>query len=234
MRTAEELERVAFREKLTAEEDDLLVDHFCQRAETSIGRKQRASALKEAAFFAARAFDKGLRAPDRLAAYALLLKEAQALDPSDSFRRKLAEVKSAASGKADHQASLKKLARAGEAFDRRVLATDEDLDEVESDLGVKLPRSYREYLKKYAHRQIGTFEPYVASDLAETVREAWDGGLEEYFVPFLEDNSDLYCFDMRSSLPEPPVVFRPHDGTSDETWPNFAAWIEECWLGELE
>lgn len=234
MRTAEELERVAFREKLTAEEDDLLFDHFRQRAETADDRKQRTSALKQAAFFASRAFEKGLRTPDRLAAYVDILKSAQALDPSDNFRRKLAEMKSAASGKAGHQASLKKLARAGEAFDRGVLANDGELDEIESDLGAKLPPSYREYLKKYAHRQIGTFEPYVAGELVAKVREAWDSGLESFLLPFLEDNADHYCFDMRSSLPEPPVVFRPHDGTSDETWPNFAAWIEECWVAELE
>ena len=39
-----------------------------------------------------------------------------------------------------------------------------------------------------------------------------------------------FCVDLRSKAEEPPVVFRPHDGTSDETWTNFAAWVEECWL----
>jgi hypothetical protein len=51
---------------------------------------------------------------------------------------------------------------------------------------------------------------------------------------FLEDNTDLFCFDLTTNGPEFGVVFRPHNGKSTESWPNFAAWVEECWLGELE
>ena len=67
----------------------------------------------------------------------------------------------------------------------------------------------------------------------EAAQEAWSSGLEPYLF-FLEDNADHFCFDIRSKAEEPAVVFRPHDGTSEESWPNFAAWVEECWLAEEE
>ena len=113
-------------------------------------------------------------------------------------------------------------------------ATDEFLDTVQDSLKTALPPSYRTYLKQYAHRQIGTYEPYTAAELADAARDAWSHGLESYLLPFLEDNADHFCFDMRSNSAEPPVVFRPHDGTSSEIWANFPAWIEECWLTELD
>ena len=54
MRTEAELERVAFREKLTADEDVLLVDMFERRAGEERDDRKKASHLKQAAFFAAR------------------------------------------------------------------------------------------------------------------------------------------------------------------------------------
>ena len=234
MRSPEELERVAFREALTAEEDGLLVDLFLERASRESTPRTKAPALKQAAFFASRAFDKGAWDPADLAKFSKLLADVQRASPSDSFRRKLAEMKSALSGKDSQAAILKKLAKMGSAGSRDDLADDEALDGIEEDLGVTLPPSYRSYLKKYVHRRIGTYEPYTAAQLADAAREAWDAELEPYLLPFLEDNADHFCFDLRSEMDEPPVVFRPHDGTSTETWPNFAAWIEECWLAELD
>lgn len=234
MRTAEELERIAFRESLTGEEDHCLVGLFTERASRPSGAREKTPLLKQAAFFATRAFDKGARDPAALERYRAVLAEVQRIAPSDSFRRKLAEVKSALSGKDSHGAILKKLARQGSAGTRSNLADDAALDEIQARLQVALPPSYRSYLKQYAHRLIGTYEPYTAAQLADAAREAWDGGLEPCLLPFLEDNSDLFCFDLRSTLAEPPVVFRPHDGTSTETWANFPAWVEECWLAELD
>ena len=37
-----------------------------------------------------------------------------------------------------------------------------------------------------------------------------------------------------SGVNEPAVIFCSHNGASNESWPNFAAWVEECWLGELD
>ncbi|HLJ56621.1 MAG TPA: SMI1/KNR4 family protein [Chthonomonadaceae bacterium] len=234
MRPVEELERIAFREPLTTEEDARLAELFAGRAAAGGAARQHAGAMKQAAFFGARAFDKGERDPAALSRFAELLAEAQRLAPSESFRRKLAEVKSVAAGKDAYAAAIKRLARAGEPGRKSVLANDAELDSIEAELGVTLPRSYRAYLKQAAHRQIGTYEPYTAGELAGAAREAWDGGLEPHLLPFLDDNADHFCFDLRSTVAEPPVVYRPHDGTSDETWPNFAAWIDECWLAELE
>lgn len=233
MRTEEELERIAFREKLTAEEDDRLVACFVQRAEQEPDRRKKAEHLKQAAFFGCRSFDKGHRDRGSLAGYVKLLAEVQRLDPSDSFRRKLAAMKSALGGKGGAAGSLRKLAHAGTAGSREVLADDALLDDIEEQLEITLPPSYRTYLKKYAHRQIGTYEPFTAADLVSEAEDAWGSELEPELLPFLEDNGDYFCFDMSTEEEEPPVVFRPHDGTSDEIWANFGAWVEECWLGEL-
>jgi hypothetical protein len=234
MRPIEELEKAAFRENLSVDEDDRLVDHFMQRSSAEPSPQKRVGPLKQAAYFASRAFDKGMRQPDTLAKYVRILSDAQKVAPSDSFRRKLAEVKSEAVGKDSRGIVLKKLARKGTAGKKSLLASEEELDEIETDLAVTLPPAYRIYLRQYAHRQIGAFEPFIAGDLVDAVRDAWEGGLEPHLLPFLEDNADHYCFDLRSKVEEPPVVFRPHDGTSNETWPNFEAWVEECWLGELD
>jgi hypothetical protein len=144
MRTPEELERVAFKETLTPDEDDRLVDYLVLRSEGETEPKKRTSSLKQAAFFAARAFDKGSQSPERLAKYIKLLTHAQRVAPTDSSRRKLAEMKSVGAGKSSHGAALKTLARKGEAGSRNVLATDAQLDTIAASLRLVLPESYRQ------------------------------------------------------------------------------------------
>src|SRR5579872_800325 len=87
MRPVEELERIAFREPLTTEEDARLAELFAGRAAAGGAARQHAGAMKQAAFFGARAFDKGERDPAALSRFAELLAEAQRLAPSESFRR---------------------------------------------------------------------------------------------------------------------------------------------------
>lgn len=234
MRDVEELERVAFREKLTADEDSLLAGRFMGRTNSERDSRRRIGPLKQAAFFASRAFDKGARDPESLSRFVPILAEVQKVAPTDSFRRKLAEMRSAQKGKNAFEAVLKKLSRVGEAGSKKVLATDGQLDGIESALGVKLPKSYRAYLKQYAHRSVGTYEPFIAAEIVDAVRMARQVDVPDHLLPFLYDNGDYFCFDLRSTVEEPAVVFWDHNGRSDETWPNFAAWVEECWLGELD
>jgi hypothetical protein len=233
MRSPEELERVAFRQTLTPEEDDELVKHFLHRASTESPQKAKGPLLKQAAFFASRAFDKGVRDPGRVGDYISVLASVQKVAPSESFRQKLVEMKAALRGRSGYEAALRKLGRKGTALGLEVLATEAQLDHIETSLNVKLPPSYRHYLLQYAHRQIGTYEPFTAVELEGAVREAWGQGLEQHLLPFLEDNGDYFCFDQSAKRDEPAVVFWPHDGSSNESWPNFVAWVEECWLAEL-
>ncbi len=67
MRSIEELERAAFRETLTAEEDDRLAALFVQRAADEANSKKIAPDWKQATYFASRAFDNGMREPAMLA-----------------------------------------------------------------------------------------------------------------------------------------------------------------------
>src|SRR5689334_11527625 len=103
-RTPEELERIAFKEELTLDEYDPLVEFHVQRAATEGTSRNKAPSLKQAAFFSTRAFEKGARDPERVGKYVKLLTDAQRIDPSDRFRRKLAEMKSVLAGKDSHTA----------------------------------------------------------------------------------------------------------------------------------
>ena len=99
MRTPEELERLAFRERLSADEDHCLFEHCRSRAQAAQHPRGQIAALKQAAFFAMRAFDKGSQAPARLQEYIGVLVQVQQRAPTPSFRRKCAEMRSVAAGR---------------------------------------------------------------------------------------------------------------------------------------
>ncbi len=233
MRPVAELVKIAYSQNLSAEEEDSLYRHYKDAADCAPEVKHRVAARKHAAFFAARAFDKGKAEPEHLSEYAAMLQLVQQESPTASFRRKLNEMKLAKNKKGADESVLKRLGKLGDAGNKKVLASSYDLDELEARVNIKLPQSYRIYLSKYAHRQIGTFEPFKVSEIYSQITVKRAEGLNANLIPFLEDNADLYCFDVSTKAPDFAVVFVPHDGTSDESWPNFSTWVEECWVGEL-
>ena len=92
---------------------------------------------------------------------------------------------------------------------------------------------YRRFLLEVSDVAYSTFEPFVLTapgthiDLLDNVREAWDSGVPRDQLPFCEDNGNYFCIDSAGV-----VRYWDHNGPTDESWPNLAAWIERVWLEE--
>jgi hypothetical protein len=121
------------------------------------------------------------------------------------------------------------------------LPSGEEVAEAEAALGVSFPPSYTTYLLQYADVEVGHYELYSPAeedsylDLVKEVEETWASGeLERHLLPFVEDNGDYFCFDLKSAGPEYEVVYWSHNGTTNERWKNFLHWVEACWIGETE
>jgi hypothetical protein len=118
------------------------------------------------------------------------------------------------------------------------LSTHDDVRNAEEKLGVAFPPSYVKYQLQYSDVTFGTYEPYHLFqdgsylDLVASVDEARENGLPDHLLPFVEDNSDYFCFDLQSAGPEYKVAFWSHNGKQGETWSNFLDWVERCWIGE--
>lgn len=116
----------------------------------------------------------------------------------------------------------------------RRLPTELEVREAETRLGVRFHPDLKRYLLEASDISFGTKEPVTITDSefhTDLVRVTEDArryrNLPTGYVPICEDNSDLYCV-----TPAGAVVFRPHDGTSDESWPTVTAWIDQVWIGE--
>lgn len=115
--------------------------------------------------------------------------------------------------------------------------TAEDVRAAQEALGVTFPPSYAACLRELSTLSVGRYElllpksewPYL--NLLPKVRELRTIGLPTTFVPFVIDNGDAFCFDIRSPGPEYAVVLWAHDdGTVIERFPDFLSWVEERWL----
>ncbi len=108
-----------------------------------------------------------------------------------------------------------------------------EVDAAEQSIGVPFPSSFRQYLLEASDIVYGTLEPVTITlpdshtDLTEVFVGAKVMGVPENHIPICEDNGDYYL--MRS---DGSIMFWSHDGTTDLSWPDLAAWIESVWLNE--
>ncbi len=113
------------------------------------------------------------------------------------------------------------------------LPSVEELDQIETDLGITLNPDYRKFLLSAGDVVYGVLEPalaipdHPAQYLVNIAREAWQDGLDQGLLPICEDNGDYYCLNASGE-----VEFWSHEGASDEKWPSLAAWISEVWIEE--
>jgi SMI1-KNR4 cell-wall len=118
-------------------------------------------------------------------------------------------------------------------------ATDIQIENVESILNIKFPKTYILFVKEYLNIRLGSYEIltlnsddnlYLIAQF-EDAKKYFD--LPEHLIPFLEDNGDYFCFDTtKINDGEYSVKYWSHNGTTDEKWDNFMDWVEKCWLGE--
>jgi hypothetical protein len=116
------------------------------------------------------------------------------------------------------------------------LPTKEEVDAIERELGVRFHPDFRRYLLEASDVVFGTLEPVTITEkeshtyLPQVARSAWDEmELPRDLLPLCEDNGDYYCINKSGK-----IVYWSHNGTTDESWPNLATWIEEVWIGESE
>lgn len=114
------------------------------------------------------------------------------------------------------------------------LPLEVEVSAMEEELRVKFHPDFRAYLLKASDVTVGTLEPVTITDpqahthLPTIAGEAWEElDLPRNLLPICEDNGDYYCIDNKGK-----IVFWSGDGTSGESWPNLAAWIEQVWIGE--
>src|SRR5262249_45496422 len=151
-------------------------EHCRSRAQAAQQPRDQIAALKQAAFFAIRAFDKGNQAPAWLQEYIDVLVRVQQRAPTPSFRRKCAEMRSVAAGRSHAAAVLRKIGRPAS----RPLVDEATLGNIETVLAVTLPATYKHFLMTYAHHTIGAYEPFQAVELADQVHAAWAYGVPQY------------------------------------------------------
>ena len=114
------------------------------------------------------------------------------------------------------------------------LPTPQEVDAAEQRLGRTLPPEFRKYLLEASDVVFGTKEPVTLTrpsshtDLHKVCEHAWNAfGVPKELTPICEDNADFFCLNRAGE-----VIFWTHNGQSSEKWPDVAAWIEECWIGE--
>jgi hypothetical protein len=133
---------------------------------------------------------------------------------------------------------FEKFKKLGWKDDDILLASEEDLKVVENKLQISLPESYKLFAMNYLN--IGLrgiqFLPLKESNpmyILSELRNAQEySNLPKHLIPFVNDNDDFYCFNLKSKQPDYQVVYWSHNGVTDEKWENFTTWIDKCLIGE--
>jgi hypothetical protein len=113
--------------------------------------------------------------------------------------------------------------------------TNDEVSRVETEVGVKFHADYRRYLLEASDVVFGTLEPATITDpdshthLPSICADAWDADVPKKLLPICEDNGGYYCMNAKGQ-----VLYVSGDGSTDEKWPDLAAWIEQVWMGESE
>lgn len=110
------------------------------------------------------------------------------------------------------------------------LPTKSEVLQAEELLGLAFHEDFRRFLLEASDVVYGQVEPVTISgghtELGAVFRDARESGVPNGLIPVCEDNGDYHCI---ASTGE--VVFWSHNGTTDESWPSLAAWIQQVWIG---
>ena len=109
--------------------------------------------------------------------------------------------------------------------------TSSEVAQMEKELGVSFHPDYVRFLLGASDVAVGVLEPGTITNpeshthLTTVVSSARKYGVPTSLFPFCADNADFYCL---SSSGE--VICWSHNGSSTDTWPNLASWIEQVWI----
>lgn len=136
---------------------------------------------------------------------------------------------------------LNLIKKSGENFIVSGSVNKKIIDKIESELGVKLPESYKWYVENYGHGGIGNIEIYgVALNDSLTVVDRTNDfrnyGLPTHLVEILNMDEWIYCLDtehMRDG--ECPVVeWSKEDGIGTHKFENFFYFLYEQFNDKLQ
>ena len=113
------------------------------------------------------------------------------------------------------------------------LPAPEQVEAVEAELGIRFSSDYVRYLLTASDVVFGFIEPATVANpsfrthIPKVVASARAYGVPSHLLPICEDNADFYCL-----TPLGNVEFWSHNGSTNESWPDLATWIEQVWIGE--
>jgi hypothetical protein len=113
------------------------------------------------------------------------------------------------------------------------LPTEEEVQEIERELGISFHPDYMKYLLHASDVVFGALEPATILNrsshkfIGDVARRAWKIGVPRDLIPIAEDNGDYYCMNSTGE-----VLYRSHNGATDEKWANLETWIQEVWIDE--
>ncbi|WP_339674355.1 SMI1/KNR4 family protein [Dasania marina] len=113
------------------------------------------------------------------------------------------------------------------------LPTEDEVCQIEKELGLNFHPDYKTYLLKASDVVFGALEPALITIpnshtyLPEVVKSARAIGVPNNLLPFCQDNGDYFCLNDQGK-----VIYWSHNGATDESWPNLASWLKEEWISK--
>lgn len=110
-----------------------------------------------------------------------------------------------------------------------VLPTEAQVRDEEQRAGLSFHPDLRRFLLEASDVTLGYLEPVTIGGghtaFKVVLRSARDYGVPDELVPICEDNADFYCITSSGQ-----IVYWSHNGATNETWPDLAAWISDVWI----
>lgn len=112
------------------------------------------------------------------------------------------------------------------------LPDDALIAEYEKGIGFSFSADYKKLLQEVGNIYYGPIELLSVTrdkkfygELSVAINDAASVGVPESWLPICEDNGSYYCLDQQGC-----VRYWSGDGSSEEHWPNLAAWVKDVWI----
>jgi hypothetical protein len=112
------------------------------------------------------------------------------------------------------------------------LPDDDQLVEIEEEMLLPIPASFKEFLLNASNLVVGSLEPvtvcdpYAHTHLPEITAQAWSDGLPREFMVLCEFGSGCYCVNSEGEV----LLWQDGKIDDDQTWQDVWQWAYEVWL----